>query len=159
MYLCGMRKIFLTLACFTLLLLGSCNKKCGNLESTNSGSIQDTYTFGDCNYYGAIDSHMVIRTQQEFNDFVAKQFQFCSEQNTIPSVDFAKSSLIALMVSTPACNIAYKRSLDLDIATKTYTYTVTTDKCTGCNQLLRSPNFVLTDPIPANYSVKFVIND
>ena len=148
-----------SIAVLLAFLASSCNKKCANLTSSIDGAIEATYQFGDCDFFAAIDSNVIIRNQLEFDTFVQQKMKNCSSLNTIPAVDFQKNSLIGNMVSTPACNIAFKRNLTVDHAAKTYTYTITTEKCTGCNQLLRSPNFVLTPPIPTNYTINWVVID
>jgi len=154
-----MRKILFAASACLIVIMASCNKKCAGLESTIDGAIEATYTFGDCDFFAALDSNIIIRNKVEFDSFVNTKMKNCSSLNTIPSVDFQKNSLIGNMVSVAACNVAFKRNLTVDHSLKTYTYSITTDKCTGCNQLLRSPNFVLTPPIPVDYTVKFEVID
>lgn len=152
-----MRIILQSMVILVALTTSSCNKKCAGLESSIDGAIEATYQFGDCDFFAAIDSNLIIRSQAEFDSFVDGRMKNCSSLNTIPAVDFQKNTLIGNMVSTAACNVAFKRNLSVDHVAKVYTYTITIEKCAGCNQLLRSPNFVLTPPIPTNYSMKWVI--
>ena len=89
-----MRIILHSMIILIALIAYSCNKKCAGLESSIDGAIEASYQFGDCDFFAAIDSNLIIRNQVEFDSFVDGRMKNCSSLNTIPSVDFQKNTLM-----------------------------------------------------------------
>ncbi len=151
-----MKRFPVIFLCLGILFLGSqCNEKCKDMESSEEGSILSKYDFGgDCFIFASIDSNLVIRSDSAFKAFKDKRFKNCNA-GTVPAIDFSQHSLLGFLVKVPACNAAFHRKVVIDNNAKIFHYTVSIEKCTGCNQLVSSPNFVLVPAIPNGYKVVF----
>lgn len=137
-----------------LMIFTTCNKKCGGMENSEEGNIIEKFDFADCFLYARVDSTLVISSDSAFTAYKNKNFKNCNS-STFKTIDFNQHSLLGYMVRIPACNVAFHRKVEIDNVAKVYRYTVTIEKCTGCNQQISSPNFVLVPKIPSNYGVVF----
>lgn len=148
---------FFSLLIFTLslaLFSTGCNKKCADLESTVSGAIVKAYDFGQCFIYTAHDSSRIIDSDTAFQRYKDKNLKAC-DPSGLEAIDFSRHMLVSYRVKVYACNAAFHRRLDIDTAAKTYTYTVKTELCRGCNTELTSPNWVIMPQLPAGYKLVY----
>lgn len=132
----------------------SCNKKCANLNGGIAGSVLREYDFGDCKVYARVDSHLVISNQSEWDSYRNAKLKVCDNGN-LPAIDFNAEALIGYKISQIACNVGFKKTITVDAVNKEYIYTVTLDKCTGCNTEITSHNWVVGPKIPPDYKVIF----
>lgn len=135
----------------------SCNKKCRALESSNSGDVIGLYDFKECFPYASFDTSLIIDSDTAWASYQAGHFKTCNA--SLDAIDFSKNSLLGFKTQTNACNAAFHRNITIDTTAKTYTYTVTIEKCNGCGTGITSTNFVLGKKIPSGYQVKFVKKD
>ncbi|MBS3912893.1 MAG: hypothetical protein KG003_00185 [Bacteroidetes bacterium] len=150
-------KIFLAAAIIVATFSVSCNKKCRALESTNSGLVVGLYDFKECFPYATFNSTLIIDTDTGFANYQASHFKTCAAQ--LDAIDFSKNVLLGFKTETHACNAAFHRNISIDTTAKTYTFTVTIEKCDGCGTQLMSTNFLIGPKIPAGYQVNFVKKD
>ena len=138
-----------------LFLFGQCNEKCKDMANSEEGDIKGKFDFGEsCFLYARVDSTLVIASDSAFNKFKNEHFKNCNA-GTVPAIDFSQQALLGYMVKVPACNAAFHRKVVIDNTAKVFRYTISIEKCTGCNTLISSPNFVLVPAIPPGYSVVF----
>ena len=138
-----------------LFLFSQCNEKCKDMASSEEGVIKGKFDFGEsCFLYARVDSTLVIASDSAWTKFKDKQFKNCNA-GSVPTIDFSQNALLGYMVKVPACNAAFHRKVEIDNTAKVFRYTVSIEKCTGCNTLISSPNFVLVPAIPPGYTVVF----
>ncbi len=148
---------FLLLAVLSAALLTeSCKPKCGDAnEETKAGLVTEVYSFGPCNYNAyASGAGTVINSAAELSRYKQDSLKFC-DTTAIPAIDFSRNTLLGITVSSNACNVGYHREVSKDTATKKFLYTVKVNGCGDCRTKFRSANWVLTDKLPAGYTVNF----
>lgn len=150
--------LFLPFCGIFWLFVISCNKKCRAVESSNGAGIIRSLDFKNCTYYASnVDSHLVIRSSEEWNAYKREELKFCPDTHDIDVPDFNFHSILALDIKTFACNVAYHRSFVLDSTAQKATYTIKLEKCGPCNTKFRDPNFVVVPKIPKHFSVTFLV--
>lgn len=147
--------MMLTISASLSVWFTACNKKCANLNGGTGDGVLREYEFGDCKVYARIDSHLVISSQSEFDKFKNEKLQVC-DNKSLPAVDFSKEALLGFKISEIACNIGFKKTIQIDTQAKTYNYVVILDRCTGCNTEITSHNWVVGPAVPSGYKVNFV---
>jgi uncharacterized protein YlaI len=145
--------LFLTAA----LIFANCNKKCRSLQSDVGGGIIKSYDFKGCLIYANLDSNITIRNQSEFNAYKSAKLKSCDDTSKLDAIDFNQHMLVGQPVKVYACNVAMHRRLAVDTVAKTYTYTIKTELCEGCNTELVSPNWVIMPQLPAGYNMVYKI--
>lgn len=73
---------------------------------------------------------------------------------TYKPVDFSKYSVFALPTSA-TCSSGYNRTVTVDEASETATYTIIITECDYCEGSTSINNWVLTSAIPENYTIIF----
>lgn len=149
-----MRLIGFVILVSIAVFLNNCNRECRNLANTQSGDIVKVYEFGDCFLYTSLDSQVVIDDATKWTAFKQKYLKYCDTLK-LESIDFSKHMLVGYKLRVYACNVAFHRKLIIDDSAKTYTYSIKTELCRGCNSELNSPNWVIMPKLPAGYKMDF----
>jgi len=83
--------------------------------------------------------------------------EYCTPEEPF-IVDFSQHSVIGVLVSG-GCHLHVLRELIIDDSNKEYLYKIITRSCGLCKKLSYDENLVLVPKIPANYTVRFVVEE
>ena len=135
--------------------LNSCNKKCKlETEDANTGIIiPDSYALSSS---GGLTTSM----GGDYHTHAGSLYEgdFTVIINGVESApDYSQYSILGLPM-TVNCNVYFERTVTIDTAAQEARYTVTAYQCQSakCDQQRFVENFVVTERIPANYTVSYV---
>jgi len=150
-----MKNLFAFLSIITLLF-----SACKTEDITPNVQFLEHNFFGNCFTISWDDKEVIIRSEQEYNDFFVnkKQDREGCASATPTAIDFDKYTLIGALTQTTGCSDRYERQIDQK-GNKELTYTVKAISVGACLPLRLNMNWALIPKIKNRTDVHFEIEE